>query len=155
MDKSGRTTTRMNALKHAPTYSRYLNESFKRHVYSLTRTYMPNYFEIHTYRSYGPDKSGRTDTCKHIHRTDIVAWRLCMAYRKRVQQKPSSIFCYRGHICYEGHSKSFKPFHERRFRKIILLRLRTITSCRTMTSITDICLLFSLQVKPSIEVKGV
>ena len=38
---------------------------------------------------------------------------------------------------------------------MILLRLQTITFCKTIPSITDICLLFSLQVKPSIAVRGV
>ena len=38
---------------------------------------------------------------------------------------------------------------------MILLRLQTITSCKTKTSITDICLLFSLQVKPSLADRGV
>ena len=38
---------------------------------------------------------------------------------------------------------------------MILLRLQTITSCKTITSITDICLLFSLQFKPSIAVGGI
>ena len=56
-------------------------------------------------------------------------------------------------MIYEGHSKSSKPFL-RRFRKMILLRLQTKTYCKTKTSITDICLLFSVQVKPTLAVNG-
>ena len=37
---------------------------------------------------------------------------------------------------------------------MILLRLQTITSCKTKKSITDICLLFSLQIKSSTAVRG-
>ena len=37
---------------------------------------------------------------------------------------------------------------------MILLKLQTITFCKTITSITDVCLLFSLQVKPTIAVRG-
>ena len=54
---------------------------------------------------------------------------------------------------------SFKKFlfsqWKRRFRKMFLLRSQAITSCKTIISIADICLLFSLQVKSSIVVRGV
>ena len=48
----------------------------------------------------------------------------------------------------------FLPW-KRWFRKMILWRLQTITSYKTITSITDICFLFSLQVKPGLAVRGV
>ena len=37
-----------------------------------------------------------------------------------------------GGLMYEGHSKSSRPLYERQFKKMILLRLQTITSCKTI-----------------------
>ena len=52
----------------------------------------------------------------------------------------------------QGSFKKFQASPWKRFRKMILLRLQTITSCKTITSITDIYLLFLLQIKPIIAV---
>ena len=50
----------------------YLNEPFKWHFYSLSQTIVPNYFEIDTYRSYGPDKSEQTNLQTDSHTYTVM-----------------------------------------------------------------------------------
>ena len=41
------------------------------------RIIVTNYFEIHKYRSYGPNKLGRMDRCTHIDESDVLASMSC------------------------------------------------------------------------------